>query len=69
MAVTRAWLESLSHSQDQLVDRLLSVKNVSQQMNNLIKRLDKVINKCEELDSELVVAINVSVYQKGDHWS
>ena len=36
-------------------------------MNNLIKRLDKVINKCEELDSELVVAINVSVYQKGDH--
>ena len=58
MIVTRAQLESLS--QDELTDRLLSVKNISQQITNLINQFDKLMNKYEELYSELVVSKNVN---------
>ena len=54
MIVTRAQLESLS--QDELIDRLLSVENISERMTNLINRFDKLMNKYEELHSELVVS-------------
>ena len=60
MIVTRAQLESLS--QDELTDRLLSVKNISiyQEITNLINQFDKLMNKYEELYSELVVSKNVN---------
>ena len=60
MIVTRAQLESLS--QDELTDRLLSVKNISiyQEITNLINQFDKLMSKYEELYSELVVSKNVN---------
>ena len=47
MVVTRAQLESLS--QDELIDRLLSVENIAQQMTSLVNQFNKLRSKYEEL--------------------